>query len=165
MNKRSLSRYGLRPFLLTVLPLTALAIACDSDDPAGPEDANRQAEVRPIIVAFDSQPDDWPGDLFAALEATLQADTMTLRVSFTGGCRDHRFELVAWSGWLESEPVQANLLLSHDDQGDPCEAEIIRDLRFDLTPLREDYRDAYRTVSDTVILNLDGGFGSISYGF
>lgn len=160
-----MSRFWLHPILLTLVPLAGLGVACDSDDPSGTDDGDRQAEVRPVIVAFGSQPEDWPGDPFAPGESTLRADTLSLSVSFTGGCRDHRFELVAWSGWLESDPVQANLLLSHDGEDDPCEAEISRDLRFDLTPLREDYRAAYQTVSDTVILNLDDGFGQILYGF
>ena len=49
-------------------------------------------------------------------------------------------------------PVQLPVVLTHDANEDPCEAYPTRQLRFDLTPIRERYRAAYGLDSGTVLL-------------
>ncbi|MEM9189363.1 MAG: hypothetical protein AAGF12_09315 [Myxococcota bacterium] len=89
--------------------------------------------------------------------ATITGDTLDIEVSYSGGCAPHYFRLCYDPSFLESNPVQANVRLEHDSQRDPCEAYPTEQRSFDLTPLRNAYRDAYRTSSGSVILRLGPG--------
>lgn len=98
----------------------------------------------PIIVDFESQPEDWPQDALTLTRYSLEGHVLELDVQYGGGCREHDLDLVAWGGFLESLPVQVNVLLSHDAQDDACEALIMRTLRFDLVPLKDEYVAPHR---------------------
>lgn len=65
----------------------------------------------------------------------VDGDTLRLKVSYSGGCRDHSFKL--WKlppNALVPPPVE--LLLDHDAHGDMCEAWLTRWLAFSLRPVR-----------------------------
>lgn len=70
-------------------------------------------------------------------------DTLTLTVSYSGGCVRHDFTLVADSRFEESDPVRLVLFLAHDANGDTCEAYPTDSYRFDLTPVRTLYEQTY----------------------
>jgi len=96
-----------------------------------------------IIVDFDTRPEAWPQDPLRLLSYSVEGSTLTLEVEHGGGCADHAYYLVAWGGWLESFPVQVNVLLAHEDNNDPCDALLRRELLFDLRPLRDAYLPVY----------------------
>ena len=50
--------------------------------------------------------------------ASAQDDSIVIDVEHGGGCREHRYQLLAGSAFAESHPVQAGLRVSHDDGGD-----------------------------------------------
>jgi len=126
----------------------------------------------PIVVDWTSSPDDWPLDPLGLREHALDGGALSLEVEHGGGCTTHDYALVAWGGWMESFPVQVDVLLTHDDHDDPCDALVRRTLRFDLTPLRDEYFRSYPTsgpAPSTVVLRLtvpDGeGVRLIEYSF
>jgi hypothetical protein len=100
--------------------------------------------ILPVIIDWDSRPEEWPQDPLTLGEFSLEGPILSLEVRYGGGCKPHDHDLVAWGGWLESFPVQVNVLLTHDDNDDPCDALVQDTLRFDLTRLREDYVASYR---------------------
>jgi hypothetical protein len=55
---------------------------------------------------------------------------------------------------FDSFPVRVGILLAHDDPGDPCDAVVRSDLRFDLRPLRTAYAAAYGAGPASIILML-----------
>ncbi len=99
----------------------------------------------PLLVDFNAQPHLWPQDPFSTLDASVSpgGDVLRVQVRYGGGCTSHEFQLVAWEGWVEAEPVQVRVFLSHDSFGDPCRALITEDRRFDLGPLKRAYREKY----------------------
>ena len=108
----------------------------------------------PILIAQGTEPTDWPRDAYTL--GAVEADGRTLRaeVSYGGGCRAHRMDLVAWGGWLESEPVQVNALITHDAGDDPCDAYLTEERVFDLSPLARAWVDAYGPPSGPIRINL-----------
>ena len=65
----------------------------------------------------------------------VDGDTLRLKISYSGGCREHTFRL--WKlppNTLVPPPLE--LLLDHDAHGDMCEAWRTRWLAFSLRPLR-----------------------------
>lgn len=113
--------------------------------------------ILPVIIDWQSVPEDWPQDALVLREYSLEGPVLSLAVEYGGGCESHDHDLVAWGGWMESFPVQVNVLLTHEDHDDPCDALLQRTLRFDLTRLREDYVASYRDGGPgptTIILRL-----------
>ncbi len=55
-------------------------------------------------------------------EPVIEDDTLTLTISYSGGCASHDFTLVTNGTFMESDPVQLVVALTHDDNNDPCEA-------------------------------------------
>ena len=68
----------------------------------------------------------------------LTNDLLEINVSYGGGCEEHVFKLIA-SSFMESNPVQVNIVLSHEDNDDSCDMWIIETYIFNLIPLKESY--------------------------
>ncbi len=75
-------------------------------------------------------------DPFRLDSAYVKGDFLFMQVGFSGGCRDHEFNLLRLPpNVLDPPPIE--LALSHKSNGDACEAYISRLLVFSLMPLRE----------------------------
>ena len=74
---------------------------------------------------------------------SLAGTRLRLRVGFSGCGPDHDFALYMVGPFMESNPVQAKLVLAHDDFGELCDAYFTRDLDFDLITLVDRYRETY----------------------
>ena len=98
---------------------------------------------RPLVVDFAGDPAAWPRDPLEIQIPGIEGDILSVRVAYGGGCKVHLVRGVAVGGFMESAPVQVRVVLSHEDHDDPCDAWLTRELRFDLTPLKRAYQDAY----------------------
>jgi hypothetical protein len=131
--------------------ITGLAAGCG--DPAGPQaDYTGPADVGRILMSFGTDPLRFRRDAWVLDTARIDGDTLHLRVTHGGGCARHGYALIAWNGWLESNPVQVGVLLAHDARGDACEALLFPDLRFDLEPLRSAWLRDYGGEHGTLVL-------------
>ena len=105
-------------------------------------------------------------DAYALNSATITDDTLNISVSYSGGCEDHQFTLVASDIFLESFPVQLSASIVHNANDDACEAYPTESYRFDLTPIKTMYQEAYRQEAGTIILRLkDAPDGNLVYEF
>ena len=83
-----------------------------------------------------------------------------------GGCEDHQLTLVVSETFLESFPVQLHTSLAHNANGDPCQAWLTESYRFDLTPIKKMYQEAYGQKAGTIILHLEEApDGELTYDF
>lgn len=95
-----------------------------------------QRKSRDIKILEEDQWDNLPTDMFKLDSALVDGDTLRLLVGYSGGCRYHEFEL--WKlppNSLDPPPVE--VFLSHNANGDMCEAYLTRWLAFCLKPIRE----------------------------
>ena len=97
----------------------------------------------------------WGADPYELSAAAIVDDTLTVTVSYSGGCETHQFTLVASDVFLESYPVQLGASLAHEANGDSCERWVTEDWDFDLTPIKRMYQDAYREDAGTIVLRLE----------
>ena len=105
-------------------------------------------------------------DAYALNSATITDDTLNISVSYSGGCEEHQFTLVASDIFLESFPVQLSASIVHNANDDACEAYPTENYRFDLTPIKTMYQEAYRQEAGTIILRLkDAPDGNLVYEF
>jgi hypothetical protein len=111
----------------------------------------------PLLVSPSTSDSGWPRDPYVLGAVTVQNYRLTAEVTYGGGCRQHRMDLVAWGGWMESFPVQINALVTHEDGDDPCDAVATEVRSFDLIPLALAYEESFGPIGQerpTVILRL-----------
>lgn len=77
-----------------------------------------------------------PNDPVFIHEAYLDGDCLNLKVSFSGGCRNHAFDLARIID-DQQKNESALLELRHDANGDLCEAALSMELRFNVSDLKE----------------------------
>ena len=167
----------LKSVIISILSAFIFSIGC--------EQVNDRMKVGPDDTTFISVGDVNPneivytgtvfigdaGDRFGTDEYTLNSaiitdDTLNISVSYSGGCEDHQFTLVASDTFLESFPVQLPVFIAHNANGDTCEAYPTENYRFDLTPIKKMYQEAYRQEAGTIILRLkDAPDGTLIYEF
>jgi hypothetical protein len=103
-------------------------------------------------------------DPFVFNSVKLRMNILLLNVSYGGGCEEHEFALIGTS-FMESNPVQVNVLLSHEDHDDPCDMWITQSMVFNLLPLKKAWQQQYNEVSGKIVINLQGWEDSIIYEF
>lgn len=86
----------------------------------------------PIVELADARPE----DTFELQSARIVGDTLLVDVAFSGGCKEHSFEMSTNKQWLKSLPPQINLNLIHRANSDDCRSMLMGTLRFDLTSIR-----------------------------
>ena len=155
-------------FILCLLLLSATACGQGSDDnPNGKISSMTPADTddRPLDGSVDTNDD---VDTAIALQESdpyeleidgdhapiIENDTLILTISYSGGCEIHDFTLVTNGSFLESDPVQLVVALTHDDNGDMCEAYPQERYSFDLEPIKTRYQEAYGTDEGSIILHL-----------
>jgi len=86
---------------------------------------------------------DTPDDPFEINRGGTDGRALHLSVSYSGGCEAHEFSLWATPelGELENLPVK-ELLLTHNGNGDACEALITEEIVLNLGPLARLHPDA-----------------------
>ena len=152
-------------FILSLLIL--LTIGCQqlqNQMKADPDDTSLSVDdvddVDPADIAYIGEVfignagDKFGTDKFVVNSATIADDTLTVSVSYSGGCGTHEFTLIASESFLESFPVQLHVSLAHNANGDACEAYPTEKYQFDLTPIKNMYQEAYRQEAGTIILRL-----------
>ncbi len=105
-----------------------------------------------------------PRDSFVFNSVKLIKNFLFLNVSYGGGCEEHIFLLISTS-FMESNPVQVNVVLSHEDNNDPCDAWITEEMIFNLLPLKKLYQEQYQVTFAKIILNLEDWEDSLTYKF
>lgn len=133
------------------------------------DDGLKEAKQRGATVIVDvgtDATDKWGKDVFELNEAAITGDKLAVKVSYSGGCRDHMFTLVASGAFMESDPVQLDVALAHNANDDSCEAWITEGYLFDLAPIKALYQKSYRQDSGTIVLQLkDAPAGALVYEF
>ena len=132
---------------------------------ATPDDAMDQPPYPGAVVINDALAplDQWGSDDYEIRTdgdhaPTIDNDTLTLTMSYGGGCETHDVTLVAYPSDIlpETYPVHLDVALAHDANGDACEAYLTDTYVFDLTPIKARYQEVYGVEAGTVILLLQG---------
>jgi hypothetical protein len=107
------------------------ALACGTP----PSDPGPDPDPTPAELVIERDPRSIPSDAVDIVRARLDDDALVLALRHAGGCRAHRFALhLALPVPPDPTPV-LDLNLSHDADGDACEALLSPMLRIDLRPL------------------------------
>lgn len=115
--------------------------------------------VPPVVLSQDDGLKGFGTDALQLLGARVEGGILEVDTQWSGGCQRHDVDAVAWTGWMESHPVQVGVALAHDAHGDACEALVRRTLRFDLAPLSRAYAKAYGDGPATLVLRVGAASG------
>ena len=93
----------------------------------------------------------------------MTGDDLVLEVGYSGCDPGHPVD-ICWNGmWMESLPVQVNLQLDHDGQGEACRAYFSESHTFDLSAMRVAYQTSYPTSTPTIMVHI--GSQTVEYTF
>jgi hypothetical protein len=81
-------------------------------------------------------------DPFKVSHLDIKDSILTMVVSYSGGCKDHEFEMWAGKNYMKSMPPQLNLFLKHEANDDLCKAMKFDTLRFDVSPVKYQNQNA-----------------------
>jgi len=116
--------------------------------------SNSCLDVSRFVIITNQPPKAIQLDPFDLEDIEIEGDNIALHITYSGGCSTHCFSLyMSPAAFLESYPVQANLYLRHNSNGDACEALVNERLSFNLRPIAELYKTAYGKY-DEIILNV-----------
>ena len=121
-------------------------------------------ESHQYIIINDSLYQSAPRDELIINNIQLLENILIINISYGGGCEDHIFRLISTS-FMESYPVQVNVLLSHEDNNDPCDMWITESKHYNISPLKLSYKKYYNNDSGKIIMNIERWNESILYEF
>lgn len=130
-----------------ILALTILALtACSSQKEIATEPAVQNTEEAKKVRV---EPDfERTTDAFTIYDAHIEGRRLHLSVSYSGGCKDHVFELFTDGFIMKSLPPKQRFYLRHYAHKDACEALVEQDLVFDL--------DGLVSAGNSLVILLDG---------
>ena len=104
----------------------------------------------PVFIYEGGLPELLPSDPVQIQFASVEANTLTLIVEYSGGCQEHDFTLVTNGLIQESMPPQIPLVLTHYGNEDACDGIVTDTLVFDLSRLCSigDYQSVEVRLSD-----------------
>lgn len=86
--------------------------------------------------------------------AKVNADTLSLFINYSGGCKTHSFDLYSNEAYAKSFPPQTTVYLKHKDNGDACRELITKELKFNIAELKYTGPETVNTGQVTVIINV-----------
>lgn len=138
--------------------------ACDDGNPVGGDGCSEYCKIEggwQVQIC----PEPYKVDPYEIDAVAIVGDALQVDVSYGGGCETHEFSF-CWEGtFAESLPVQTWAEISHNANGDACEAYFSEQLVFDLFGLRVAYQEAYQVQNGEIVLHLAGWDEPVLYAF
>lgn len=137
--------------LVSILAVSVLLFACNN--------TKEVLEIDPINVKSAQIGDVTQESAETTItSAILEGNVLTLEVEYSGGCKDHTFELIGSAAVMKSMPPKRPIKLVHNSNEDSCRELVSETIKFELESL------AYSKESGSeIVLLLDGYKESISY--
>ena len=77
-----------------------------------------------------------PNDNFNVQSLTIEDSIFTVALTYSGGCKEHSFEMFSDGNYAKSWPPQLTLFLKHEGNEDHCRMMIVDTLRFDVSNVK-----------------------------
>ena len=126
---------------LLFLALNFIFYSCEDSKPVN------QSHCPAIILAVYEE--EWPNDYILINSVSIQDQELNLNVSHSGGCAEHEYVLIQDPLFCGTPPIYIPIRLSHNGNGDMCEASITEDLCFNLNDTYEEFPEDEITIALT----------------
>ena len=153
--------------VLVLLTGLSVIISCNDNSPGqqfipGGDNSIVKLSCKGIIIS-ESQYNLAETNEFIVNDSYIEGDSLLIELQYGGGCGPVSAELYTDGLFMESNPVQLNVILTFTDD-DPCEMLLKKKFCFDLSNLATYYNDSYQTTEGTIILNIKD-YNSLTYNF
>lgn len=91
----------------------------------------------PYVDLYFSNYDSLARDPVYIHEAFVDGDCLQIKLSYSGGCREHTIDLARMHPWTASSSTVPTFEIRHNANGDMCEAFFTREFRFDIADLKK----------------------------
>ena len=145
--------------LLPVLLSAQLFISChnkkmsdtSNETPAANTTAanqnNASADVKAVTV--DPKADMMnTGASYSVDSLAISGDILSVFVNYSGGCKEHSFELLSNGMYAKSMPPQATVCLKHTNNDDACRKLVMQELKFNVSGIK------YKGGNGTTVIKL-----------
>ena len=95
----------------------------------------KDAVVKNVIVNAELNKSE-TGDSYQIDSINIDEDILSVFVNYSGGCKEHSFELYNNGAYAKSLPPQTSVTLKHDGHGDSCRELVSQQVKFNLSPLK-----------------------------
>jgi hypothetical protein len=133
--------------VLASASLTSCSLIDNQTSGSSGDGNNSKAQVKQLIIDDIAK---YPRDPVEIKDARIVGDSLTMLVSYGGGCKTHDFKVISSGAIMKSMPPQMNIVLSHDAHDDMCEALLTHDVTVGLHAIKH-----YAT-SGGIVLHLEG---------
>ncbi len=138
--------------LLLILSIQFMACTARKEVAKTDQKTSLKAKEVRVEMGFDKKT-----DAYSIEEAFVEGPDLHLKVSYTGGCEDHVFELFTDGLIMKSLPPKQRFFLKHHAQEDSCETVITENLVFSL--------EGVTTSGNTLVILLKGYKGDLTVEF
>lgn len=91
----------------------------------------------PYVDLYFSNYDSLARDPVYIHKAFVDGDCLQIKLSYSGGCREHTIDLARMHPWTASSSTVPTFEIRHNANGDMCEAFFTREFRFDISDLKK----------------------------
>lgn len=146
----------MKTFLILLIVSLSLLTACSEQMVMPPNHCPKYKEL------YYLQSDSLKNDPVNVTAAKIEGDCLRLTLEYSGGCAEHEVNLVLIVPECGTPPLPPPaFLISHDANGDVCEAWITKEYSFDISGLREEGKS--KTDFVLTARNADGEVKSTTY--
>lgn len=148
----------MKKLIYSILILLTIG-ACTKNEPFSAEGDDNLALTSPAgcdsITIVPSELIDYYTDPFEINNVSISSSNLVFQVTYGGGCGVADFSLLVGNAFMESLPVQTQVILTLKDN-DSCERAVTREVCFDLTELAELYTSSYQTSHGSILIRVSG---------
>jgi len=107
-------------------------------EPEPEEKKSNQLEIKQLSYNPKLMPDIL-GEHYDIENAELSGNQLHITIAYSGGCKEHEFNLYHNKMMSKSIPPILNIFLTHENNGDECEQYITKTIIFDVSTLEKDF--------------------------
>ena len=129
----------MKPFVILSL-LTLIAFSCKNSPDVREDNLSSRIIVTSSLAEYSSYASYRSivnSDPFVLDSAIFNCDSISIIVSYSGGCKQHTFEIIWSENLSDTEPPQTGMIILHDANDDACEAYITETLTFSVSDLAD----------------------------
>jgi hypothetical protein len=130
---------------ILIASVLVLSISCGNSKRA---QKKAMKEILPIVLTNDFSSYARISAETQILNASISDSTLTLKVSYNGGCEAHGFELIGSKMIQKSFPPMRGIMLIHNSNNDDCRELVEQELRFNVSE--------FKYPGSSIMLNLKG---------
>ena len=119
--------------LVTAFVLSIVVAACHKKGMTKTADNSPKANEVKVDATADMSA---TGGAYKLDSLSLKGDELSVFVNYSGGCKEHSFELISNGMYAKSLPPQLMLCLKHTSNDDMCKKLVMQELKFNISKIK-----------------------------